>query len=306
MDLDTYEQFSFISSEQEIKELSEKFKSNGFHISPYRDPESVWDAYEHLTCDNLARLRECSHVAQFGIGRRCHLFLIKLGDENRACLIENGMFFRCYQLEDVFTDELFFGTLFDCELILDRGDATKIIITDVLAIGGVSKEKIEFVKRDPPFAVSVDAKVFPLEQRLEFARALFSNSSYYLDKDTATMGFVFEVQEYAHISEFQRLISEKQCDTVIFQPVEFSGKRYIYHVPLTIAAPDSERVQETREFFVFKNKYPGIWTICDRSGFSAHLYVPTTVMYRQLAKIPKNARIQCRFDTQQKMWTPIL
>ena len=302
--------FSLISDENEIKVLSEKFKTNGFHCSPYRDLNHIWDSYKLLETHDLDKIQKCNFVSRCNLGKRCHLFLIKDNNLNCAYFLNNGYFYKCEELESYFETSLFYGTLFDGELVF-ADDHIVFIVFDVLALGGIINEKIEYIQQSPPFPVSVDIKPFSLEYRIDFADILFENSEFFFGNILESPFFKFTVNIYYHIAEFDNLVQKEipndtmfpYSDTVMFQHSNFNMIRYIYHIQ-RISFPETKYRKGTRKLTVFKDKYPGIWTVYDKD-IQEHLYVPSFVCYQRLRQIANHTQIPCIYNETQKMWMPV-
>ena len=298
--------FSLISDD-EIKILFEKFKENGFHYSPYEDPNRIWDSYKLLETSDLPKLRYSTFICSCNLGKRLHLFLIKIDGNNYACFLDNGHFYRCQQLEQCFEDSLFYGTLFDGELIYSQdGQQRTFLIYEVLALGGIIQENILQLNRSPPYPVSVDIKPFPLEERLSFARLLFDNPEFYFESENSFCKF--EIQTYYHCSEFENIVLRMEnckSQTIIFQGNDFKGIKYIYNIQ-RVSISISQIEKNSQMFFIVKDKYPGIWKIHDGKKLSEYLYVPSKDCYDFLRTIMDNTQIPCIFNKTQEMWMPLI
>lgn len=301
---------SLISDEDEIKVLYEKFKENGFHCSPYEDPNRIWDTYKLLEEKDLPELQKCVFVSRFNVGKRCHLFLIKINGENHVYFLDS-VWYRCQELESYFESSLYYGTLFDGELV-ETETGYIFIVFDVLALGGIITDKMDcFEKSEPPYAVSIDATKFGLDYRIEFANLLFGRNEFFFRNELVNPLFEFRVQTYHHISEFNNLVSreipndtEFVSDSVIFQGNDFMSTKYIYHVQRVSLPPSSTTRAGTKIFTVFKDKYPGIWTIYSEKRTKEHLYVPSLECYQKLHTIANNTPIPCIYNKTQGMWMP--
>lgn len=301
--------FSLISDDGEIKELLKKFTVNGFHYSPYKDPNRIWDSYKLLEENDLDKLGKCSFVSRCNLGKRCHLFLIRVGGVGRVYILDAGHFYRCEELETCFEASLFYGTLLDCEMI-DSSGKIIFIVMDVLALGGTITEKIKCIQQEPPFPVCIDAKPFPLETRLDFARLLFEDngSEFFL----RNCSFEFRIHKYYHITEFDELVMRvfpndtefPNADTVLFQSSNFDDMKYIYNIRRENISKSGVPEASIKMLQVFKDKYPGIWSIVDGKGFRGYLFVPSPEHYKRLQTISNYSQIPCAFNKAQEMWMP--